>query len=63
MENVVIRYMIDFRQILVNIHGNIPEELYNRLIEKKPRTKEEDKKIREKTIKKLYDIRSDEGQE
>lgn len=56
----MIRHMIYFKNLFVYIYGHIIEDLYNRLIKKTPRVKEEDTKIREHEVRKLCDIKSEE---
>ena len=52
--------MILFNRKFINIHGQIPDDLYERLKNGKKRVKEEDKAIRERIVKKLCAIESEE---
>ena len=60
LENVVVRNMILKDKHFDTIEGQIPEDLYNRLINRKSRVVEEEKKIRIDMVKKLCIINNDE---
>lgn len=53
--------MILLKQKFINIHGQIPKDLYERLKNRKMRVKEEDKEIRERTTRKLCKIENEEN--
>ena len=59
LENVVIRNMILKDKHFDTIKGQIPKDLYNRLISRKSRVVEEEKKIRIDIMKKLCIINND----
>ena len=52
LENVVVRKMILKDKCFDTIKGQIPEDLYNRLMNRKSRIVEEDKQMRVSMIKK-----------
>ena len=60
LENVVVRNMILKDRHFDTIKGQIPENLYNRLNNRKSRVVEEEKKIRVDIIRKLCIINNDE---
>ena len=57
IENVAIRYMILENKKFDTIHGKIPEDLYNRLVNRKMRAQDDNKKMRENVIRQFCDIR------
>ena len=59
LENTIVRNMILKDKCFDNIKGQIPEDLYNRLINRKSRMVEEEKKIRIDMVKKLCIINND----
>ena len=63
LENVVVRNMILKDKHFDTIKGQIPEDLYNRLINRKSRVVEEEKKIRVDLVRKLCIINNDEDLE
>ena len=60
LENVLVRNMILNDKCFDTIKGQIPEDLYNRLINRKSRVVEEEKKIRIDMVRKLCIINNDE---
>lgn len=60
LENVVVRNIILRRKIFEDIQKNTPQDLYNRLLDRRRRVVDEDKRIRENIIKKFYEINNDE---
>lgn len=60
LENVVVRNMILKDKMFDNIRGQIPKDLYNRLLNRKSKVVEEDKKIRINMVKKLCSINNEE---
>ena len=60
LENVVVRNMILKDKRFDNIKGQIPEDLYNRLMNRKSRVLEEEKKIRINMVKKLCIVNNQE---
>ena len=59
LENVVVRNMILKDKRFDNIKSQIPEDLENRLINKKSRVIKEEKRIRVNMVKKLCIVNSD----
>ena len=60
LENVVVRNMLLNDKMFNNIKGKILEDLYNRLMNRKSRVIEEEKKIRINMIKKFCVVNNDE---
>ena len=59
LENVIVRNMILKDKRFDSIKGQIPENLYNRLLNRKIRVIEEDKQIRMNMVRKLFSINSE----
>lgn len=55
-ENAMITHMIVIDKKLSTIHGKIPEDLYNRLVNRKQRAQEEDIKMREHVIRQFCEV-------
>ena len=60
LENVVVRNMILKDKRFDMIKGQIPEDLYNRLMNRKSRIVEEEKKMKINMVKKMCIVNSDE---
>ena len=56
LENAIIRNMILRNKRFENIQNKIPEDLYNRLVNRKRRISEEDMNMRITMINKLCDV-------
>ena len=63
LENVVVRNMILNDKRFDSIKGKIPEDFYNRLMNRKSRVIEEEKHIRVNMIKKICIVKYDEDLE
>ena len=63
LENAMVRNMILKDKRFDSIKGKIPEDLYNRLMNRKNRVVEEEKKIRINMVKKICIVNSDEDVE
>ena len=60
VENVVVRYMILKDKRFDSVRGQILEDLYNRLLNRKSRVVEDDKQIRLNMVKKLCSVNNEE---
>ena len=60
LENIVVRNMILKDKRFDSIRGQIPENLYNRLRNRKSRVVEEDKQIRMNMVRKLCFVNNEE---
>ena len=60
LENIVVRNMILKDKRFDSIEGQIPKEMYNRLLNRKSRVVEEDKQIRMNMVRKLCSINNEE---
>ena len=63
LENVVVRNMILKDKRFDTIKGQIPEDLYNRLMNRKSRIVEEEKHMRINMVKKMCMVNNDEEME
>lgn len=61
LENVVIRHIILADKNFDSIQGKIPNELFEKLVNRKKRAVEEDKSIRENYVRKLCEIKDEEN--
>lgn len=52
LDITVIKYMIKFKNPLINLHGSLPEEIYERLNKSRLRVVEEENKLRDVCIHK-----------
>ena len=60
LENVVVRNMILKDKRFDSIEGQIPKEMYNRLLNRKSKVVEEDKQIRMNMVRKLCSVNNEE---
>lgn len=59
LENVIVRHMILVDNKFYTIQGKIPDDLFEKLVNKKKRATEEDNKIIENIVRKLCDVRDE----